>query len=209
MSSLLKKSLTLLSLATLLGSGSAMAAEYSVLVEVMPGSVLLSSEFGDYQTIKTDDGTQNISEEFKNGAAYLPTASVGFEIDTDYWRYQLLGGIGQIQNESYKATVLKYEAAMYYTGGLQSGFAFGPHVVNYNIMSPSWEGDTEFTLSGTNAIAPGLAFTVGDRFVIKGSVDYLMGATMDVQAKNGYTHVAGDDLELEGVVVQLGAMMRF
>ncbi len=209
MSSLFKKALALFSVSMAFGSHSVVAAEYSVLFEVMPGSVLLSSEFGPYQTVKQTDPSKVAYEEFKNGASYLPTVSVGFEIDTDYYRYQLTAGIGKMVHDAFSATIIKYEAGIYYTGGLQTGLAFGPHVVNYNIFSPSWEGDTEFSISGTNAIAPGLAFTVGDRFVIKGSVDYVLGATMDVAAKSGYTHLAGEDLELDGFMVQLGAMMRF
>lgn len=209
MSSLFKRALTLFSVSMAFGSHSVVAAEYSVLVEVMPGSVLLSSDFGAYQTVSQTDPTKVAYEEFKNGASYLPTISAGFEIDTDYWRYQLTAGLGKMMHDAFSATVVKYEAGLYYTGGLQTGFTFGPHVVNYNILSPSWEGDTAFSVSGTNAIAPGLAFTVGDRFVIKGSVDYVLGATMDIDAKSGYTHLAGEDLELDGIVVQLGAMMRF
>jgi hypothetical protein len=208
-----KKAVTLISLIGALGSSSAIAAEYSVLAEVMPGNVLLSSEFGAYSTIKNttaaDPTPVAINEEFKNGASYMPTLAVGFEIDTDYWRYHLIGGIGQMKNEAFSATILKYEAAMYYTGGLQTGFAIGPHVVNYSVFKPSWDGSTDIDLSGTNAIAPGLAFTVGDKFIIKGSIDYLMGGTMDVSADSGYTLLAGEDIELDGVMVQLGAMVRF
>lgn len=213
MGNVFKKAVTLVSLMGALGSSSAIAAEYSVLVEVMPGNVLLSSEFGAYSTIKNAKAGEPapiaINDEFKNSASYMPTLAVGFEIDTDYWRYHLIGGIGQMKNEAFTATIIKYEAAMYYTGGLQTGFAFGPHVVNYNVLKPSWDGDTDIDLSGTNAIAPGLAFTVGDKFVIKGSIDYVMGGTMDVSADSGYSLLAGDDIELDGVMVQLGAMIRF
>ncbi|MEA1920732.1 MAG: hypothetical protein U9N52_12895 [Campylobacterota bacterium] len=213
MGNVFKKAVTLVSLMGALGSTSAVAAEYSVLAEIMPGNVLLSSEFGAYSTIKNptqdDPAPTAVYDEFKNGASYMPTLAVGFEIDTDYWRYHLIGGIGQMQNEAFKATIIKYEAAMYYTGGLQTGFAFGPHIVNYNILTPSWEGDTHISLSGTNAIAPGLAFTVGDKFVIKGSIDYLMGGTMDVSPDSGHTLIAGEDIKLDGVMVQLGAMVRF
>ena len=205
-----KKAVTLVSLMGALGSTSAIAAEYSVLAEVMPGNVLLSSEFGAYSTTSINKApVENDSEEFKNSASYMPTIAVGFEIDTDYWRYHLIGGVGKMSNEAFDATIIKYEASIYYTGGLQTGFTFGPHIVNYNILSPSWSGDTHISLSGTNAIAPGLAFTVGDKFVIKGSVDYLMGATMDVKADSGYILNAGEDIELDGVMVQLGVMMRF
>ncbi len=210
MGNVFKKAVTLVSLMGALSSTSAIAAEYGVLVEVMPGNVLLSSEFGAYSTSKNDASPAEITyDEFKNSASFMPTLAVGFEIDTDYWRYHLIGGIGTIQNEAFSATVIKYEVAMYYTAGLQTGFTFGPHVVNYNFLTPSWSGDSHISLSGTNAIAPGLAFTVGDKFIIKGSVDYLMGGTMDVSADSGYTLLAGEDMKLDGVMVQLGVMMRF
>ncbi len=210
MGNVFKKAVTLVSLMGALSSTSAIAAEYGVLVEVMPGNVLLSSEFGAYATSKNDASPAEITyDEFKNSASFMPTLAVGFEIDTDYWRYHLIGGIGTIQNEAFSATVIKYEVAMYYTAGLQTGFTFGPHIVNYNFLTPSWSGDSHISLSGTNAIAPGLAFTVGDKFIIKGSVDYLMGGTMDVSADSGYTLLAGEDMKLDGVMVQLGVMMRF
>jgi hypothetical protein len=202
-----KKAVTLVSLMGALGSTSAIAAEYSGLVEIMPGSVLLSSGLEDFSASGTDSKGNFQSDDVKNGASYMPTISAGFEIDTDYWRYHLLAGIGMMKHDVFDATIIKYEIAMYYTGGLQTGFAIGPHIINYNIMNPTWTGNTSLTLSGTNAIAPGLAFTVGDKFVIKGSIDYLMGGTIDVAPDAGYT--ASGDLELDGVMVQLGVMIRF
>ncbi len=211
MGNVFKKAVALVSLMGALGSTSAIAAEYSVLVEVMPGSVLLSSGIEDFsaqgKSPTADPADPILYDNVKNGASFMPTIGAGFEIDTDYWRYHLLAGIGVMKHDVFDATVIKYEIAMYYTGGLQTGFAFGPHIVNYNIMDPSWSGNTSLTLSGTNAIAPGLAFTVGDKFVIKGSIDYLMGGTIDVTPDAGYT--ANGDLELDGVMVQLGVMIRF
>lgn len=211
MGNVFKKAVTLVSLMGALGGSSAIAAEYSVLVEVMPGSVLLSSGVEDFEaqgkSPDADPADPVRYDNIKNGASYMPTIGAGFEIDTDYWRYQILAGIGMMKHDVFDATVIKYEAAMYYTGGLQTGFAYGPHIVNYNIINPNWSGNTRMTLSGTNAIAPGLAFTVGDKFVIKGSVDYLTGGTIDVTPDAGYT--ANNDLDLDGIMVQLGVMVRF
>ncbi len=211
MGNVFKKAVTLVSLMGALGSTSAIAAEYSGLVEIMPGSVLLSSGLEDFSAqgkSPTAAATDPVKyDNIKNGASYMPTISAGFEIDTDYWRYHLLAGLGMMKHDVFDATLIKYEIAMYYTGGLQTGFAIGPHIINYNIINPTWSGNTSLTLSGTNAIAPGLAFTVGDKFVIKGSIDYLMGGTIDVTPDAGYS--ASGDLELDGVMVQLGVMIRF
>ncbi len=203
MSNVLKKALPLLSLAALLGAGNASAAEYAALLEVSPGGVLMSGDLDGF----TATGPNGEYDEISNTAAFVPSLGGGFEVDTDYWRIHMMVGFGEVVHDIYDATILKYDAAVYYTGGRHSGFAIGPHVTNYTFFSPDYKGDADLELSGTSGVAPGLAFTVGDRFIIKGSVDYLMGATIDVKPKSGNT--ASNDLKLDGVLVQVGVMLRF
>jgi hypothetical protein len=197
----IKKAIALLSLATVMGAGNASAAEYAALIEVNPGAVLISQDLDGY-TVSGDGKYDEVS----NGAAFMPTLGGGFEIDSGDWRIHLMAGLGLIKHDVYNADVIKYEAGVYYTGGRHSGFAIGPRVTNYMFNSPSYKGDVDLSISSTHGIAPGLAFTVGDQFVIKGSIDYLMGATFDAEYPDG---TPAEDIDLDGVMVQLGVMMRF
>lgn len=198
--------MTLVSFLMAFGINAAQAAEYAILAEVSPANVLFSGDIDKFSV--TNDATGLIEDQVKSQTSYVPTLGGGFEIDTQLWRYHVLAGLGMLEHDAFSANILKLEVAAYYTGGLQTGFMVGPHVSAYHFYEPSWDESVSVHLDSTSAVAPGIAFTVGDKFIIKGSVDYLLGADINVQPANGYS-ASSESLSLDGIMVSLGVMMRF
>jgi len=181
--------------------------EYSGIVEVMPGNVLLSSDLSNLSFTGYTNG-KVIDEGLDSDASYMPSVSGGLDATNGVVRFQLLGGLSTMTNSDFSATVLKLEAAAYYMGSYSNKLGIGAHITSLSFLSPSWSGSADASFSDTNGIAPGISVIFGNEWIVKGSVDYVMGTNMDITTKNG-TVSNYSSISLDGVMVQLGLMYKF
>jgi len=181
--------------------------EYSGIVEVMPGNVLITNDLSNLKFSGSKNG-KVIDESLENDANYIPSLSGGFEATDGNLRFQFLGGFSTLINGDLSATIIKFDAAGYYMGGYNNKFGIGLHISTLSFLSPSWSGNADVDFDDTNAVAPGIAFLYGSDFIIKGSVDYLVGSSMDITTKNA-TVSNYSSISLDGVMIQIGLMYKF
>jgi hypothetical protein len=204
----MKKLLFLSALLSMLQVNSyANEVEYSGIVEVMPGNVLLSSELSDLNFISTSNGSY-VSDGVSSDATYAPSISAGLNATDGVYVFHLLGGYSRLVNGDFSANMLKLEAAAYYRGSYSNKFAIGAHITAMSFMSPDWSGAGEVEFSDTNAIAPGISILFGNEFKVKASVDYLLGSSMDITT-GANTTSSESSVSLDGVMFQLGLIYVF
>lgn len=133
---------------------------------------------------------------------------VGIGWEYGAMRFDLLGGGGFLSNSALDATLLSGEAALYYMFD-NDWVALGAHLQYMGLLSPKADNDNHLGMDDASAIAPGIVLTLGGKTVMfKGSLDYVSGMKIGVSGKNGYAPSASQ-ISMDGVMLQLGLLMRF
>ena len=199
--------LSALTLLLLEGITYASEVEYSGIVEVLPGNVILGSDIDNFR-VDWNKGTVKYDEEINAKSIYAPSIGVGLDISSRYMKYQFVGGYSYIKNGEFSANSLKFDIAALYSPSEYNRFSIGGHVTTHSFFSPKWSGNADVKFSDTSAIAPGIVALFGDEFIIKASLDYLSGSSFDVRTPVGTT-TSQSSLSLDGYMFQFGVMYNF
>ena len=181
-------------------------AEYSGIIEVLPGNIAVSST--DFRLTKTENNVLVIDEGMTSSATYMPSVGVGLDISDRYMKYQFITSYSHITNGLFSADSIKFDASAMYAWRGHNRLSIGGHLTTHAFMSPKWSGDASIELSDTNAIAPGVVMLFGDEFIIKTSLDYMMGSSFDVKTPLDIVS-SQSSLSLDGFVFQFGVIYNF
>lgn len=179
------------------------AAEHNFVVDIMPGSFLVSSDV---------DGFTNTSgfgsEEIDGSASFAPNISVGYGLDLSIpLSLDFTVGTGVLANAAFDTTYTQAELTVYGTTP-SKGFMMGPFFRTMKFKDPSWTTDN-LTMEGTTANAYGIAMMVGGKkFKFKMKLSKVSNADLKVQGHNGYVP-SSSTLSLDGTMIELGMGLRF
>lgn len=202
-----KIALAIVTLFLLESISSASEAEYSGIVEILPGSVILGSDINDFK-LNWEENNILLDEGITGKAVYAPSIGIGLDISSRYMKYQFIGGYSHIRNGEFSVSSVKFDVAALYAWNDYSKFSVGAHITSYTFVSPKWSGNTDIKFSNTNAIAPGMLMLFGDEFKIKASIDYLKGSSFAIETPVNVTK-SQSSLSLDGYMFQLGVMYNF
>ena len=181
--------------------------EYSGLVEVSTNTIVSSDTF-------SVTGTQGspaiiVNEGLKDNSSFFMTVGGGFDATNRQFKCQLIGSYGKFKNGDLHSNILKLDASVYYIASQSNKFGIGAHIASLSFLSPAWSGVANLSLQGSNAIAPGLAIFFGDQFIIKASIDYVMGSKISVNQPAPGIVISDTSMNIDGVMTQIAVLYRF
>ena len=171
------------------------------LLEVCPASFLISPEADDFE-ITSSLFIERVAE----FTSWIPTARAGICFDTPAAKIDVTGGAGLLWNELFTAPMFLVDVAARFK--LRENVTLGPHFGIVNFSKPDWDGFSDVRLSDSTGVMAGLALTAGNHDVLFSlSVDYLE-ASFDITTGGDWT-ANRTSLDMSGLAVQLGLMLRF
>lgn len=165
-----------------------------------PGVFLYSPDADGH---RVSDG--RISEEIDGYISNIATLNAGIGWEAPQYFLDLTGNIGYLYNSSFTGMVYGGDIALRLKLPSEV-MTLGPHV---GIMAydMDWDGETDVSLSDTTGFVAGLCFTAGTKpFSFAASLDYF-DASFDVESGNNA--VRNEELDISGIVLQLGVIFRF
>jgi hypothetical protein len=189
----------LLVAAILSPTGSA-SADTDFILDIVPGYILFST---DLDGAKVTDGKR--VEEIDGYLSNMPILTGGLGINKEKMFIDLTGGLGYLFNSSFTSVMYLFDAAGRFKFS-DDRMTVGPHF-SLVYFQPSWDGDLDISLSNEAGFILGATLTVGTRpFSFLASLDYV-NASLGVDAPDA--SVSQDDLDLSGIAIQLGLILRF
>lgn len=180
---------------------------YDVIVDVMPGSLLVSSELDAFR-LRRESATANsvvIDEEETSLVSLVPGLNVGLSVEESEVMLQGTVGTGLLLNSRFRALLLRADAAAEFHFG-QTG-TIGPHVGLIYFTNGDWYGDGSADFSDEGGLVYGGRITIGHDITFIASLD-VIDTKFDVTANDGWV-ASKDKLDISGIMINFGVRGRF
>ena len=179
------------------------ATEHNFIVDIMPGSFLVSS---DVTGLTNTSGWS--SETVDGSTSFIPNISVGYGVDLSIpLSIDVSVGTGALLNGAFDTTYTQAELTLYGTSASKH-FMIGPFFRVMNFDDSSWITDN-LSMAGTSGQAYGLAMMIGGKHVkFKMKLSQLTNTDIKLQGQNGYTP-SSSSVSLDGTMLELGIGLRF
>lgn len=172
----------------------------NLILNVTPGFFLYSP---DAKGFRASDGRR--TDEISGYLSNIVSVSAGVGVNTPIFFLDTTAGVGYMWSSSITAPVFLGDVA-FRLKILGNEMTMGPHIT-FLYFRPEWDGDTKITLSDETGVAGGLSLTIGLKaFSVLASLDYLH---LDFKTEPSGISSNRNDLDMSGVVFQVGMLMRF
>jgi hypothetical protein len=177
----------------------------NLLIELIPLWYLFSPDLDGFEIQQT--GPPWNWEEVEGYGSVLPSARAGIRINTPIVGIDITGGGGYLWNDAVSAP--------FYMGNLSANFyvgkhvTIGPHVGFVSFSELEWGGDSDVDFSDSTGLLAGLVLTAGGKTArAYVAVNYLE-AEFDVEGVEPGWTANRETLDMSGIGVQLGLLLRF
>lgn len=172
----------------------------NLIVNITPGFFLHSADAKDF---RASDGWR--MDEVSGYSSNAISISAGLGVDMLFLFLDTTVGVGYMWSPSITSTVFMGDVACRFKI-LGSEMTLGPHLTLL-YFKPEWDGNIKATLSDESGVLGGLSFTVGIKtFSVLASLDYL---NLTLKPDSPGISFSRNELDMSGVVFQIGVLMRF
>jgi len=172
----------------------------NLIFNVTPGFFLYSP---DAKGFRTSDGWK--TDEISGYLSNIASVSAGVGVNTPVFFLDTTVGVGYMWSSSITSPVFLGDIA-FRLKILRDEMTLGPHI-SFLFFRPDWDGITNITLSDETGVIGGLSFTIGTKaFSVLASLDYMHLAFKTEQPGISLNR---NDLDMSGLVLQVGILMRF
>jgi len=182
------------------------ATEHRLIVDIMPGSFLASSDLNGLTN--TSSGNFRVEESIEGSTSLNPNISIGYGLDlTSPVSIDLSVGTGALLNGAFDTTYTQTELTVYGTSESKR-FMIGPFFRVMNFSESDWTTDN-LSMSSTSGYAYGIAMMIGgEKFKFKMKLSQLTNTDIQLQGQNGYSP-SSSNISLDGTMLELGMGLRF
>lgn len=182
-------------------------AEVDLIVDVRPGTLVLSSETGDFEVLGPAPEPLGINEVEEGGElTALPNVKLGLGITEDDYFLDVTGQLGILINERFRALALGGDVSWEYR--YRKNVALGPHIGLVYFQDPEWTGDAKLDMDDTWGILGGFQMSIGYDVLFVFTVDYLFADPFELTVTDPRWIPSDDEIDIEGLAVQFGIRGR-
>lgn len=182
--------------------------EVNLVMDVRPGTILLSRDAGTFKVRGPDTsnlGTLTLVEE-AGSISTLPNLKLGVGLEREKSLTDITGGIGVLVNDRFRMVVLSVDGSYLYK--YRKNVALGPHLGLAFFGDAEWSGDAEVEFSDSQGIMGGLQMALGYDILFIVNIDYLLAQPFDITTLNGW-RASEDEIDISGLCLQFGMRGRF
>lgn len=182
-------------------------AEWNVVMDARPGTILVGQGAGDFQALGPGPEGWEVTE-LEEAAEFttLPNLRIGAGWSSDMALWDLTAQLGYLLNERFRSLVAGLDAAVMLR--MRRNIAVGPHIGYIRILDPEWTGDADLDLDPAGALVFGVQAIIGYDILFVFAADYLSAQAMEATA-HGDWRSSDDELDVSGLSLQFGVMGRF
>lgn len=188
-----------LAAAMLVPAGS-VTADTDFILDIVPGYILFSTNL---DGTRVTDGKK--IEEVDGYLSNMPILTGGLGVNKRSVFIDFTGGVGYLFNSSFNSLLYLVDVAGRFKLSNER-MTIGPHL-SLVYFQPTWDGDVDISLDNETGFIFGGSLTVGTRpFSFLASLDYV-NASFGINSPD--SRISQGDLDISGVAIQLGAILRF
>ncbi len=183
-------------------------AEADIILDFMPGTLLISSDLDGFSVqgdVTLADGSVVYSREEPSLVSTVPTmrAGLGFELDPVY--VDATVGVGLLLNSRFQSVMYRADIGAHFSFARNG--SFGPHVGLVQFSGLDWHGDADIELDSSAGVTYGVHVKIGYDIAFLMSLDYL-SAEADV-GSDGAWSADSNVLDFSGLMIAFGVRGRF